>query len=116
MYRIKCMQAYEIIDSRGTPTVYCEVALSDGSKGCASVPSGASTGKYEACELRDEDGRFGGKGVAKAVNNINNVIAPEAVQICFDSQQAFDSFLVETDGTENKKRDLVCGDRSFVRT
>ena len=69
--KIEYIRGHEIIDSRGNPTVYCEIMFSDGSTGSASVPSGASTGKFEACELRDNDSRFGGKGVNKAVNNID---------------------------------------------
>jgi len=67
---------FEVLDSRGNPTVRAEVMLSDGTIGAASVPSGASTGIYEAVELRDEDERYNGKGVRKAVSNINTVIAP----------------------------------------
>ena len=104
MIKTECVKAHEIIDSRGTPTVYCEITLTDGSKGCASVPSGASTGSFEACELRDEDGRFGGKGVAKAVHNINSVIAPLLCGKRILPQNELDNILLETDGTENKSK------------
>lgn len=95
--------ARQIIDSRGNPTVSCDVMLTDGTVASASVPSGASTGAFEACELRDGDKkRFNGKGVENAVNNINKVIAPK---ICGNSpfdQCAIDYALIELDGTENK--------------
>lgn len=94
----------EIIDSRGNPTVEAEVGLSDGTYAKASVPSGASTGAFEAIELRDNDkSRYMGKGVTKAVENINNVIAPA---LCGDSpfdQCAIDSKMIELDGTMNKE-------------
>jgi len=70
---------YEVLDSRGNPTVRAEVLLSDGSLGAASVPSGASTGMFEAVELRDEEGRYNGKGVRKAVSNVNHVLAPALI-------------------------------------
>ncbi len=74
---IRSVRAREILDSRGNPTVEAEVVLSDGSLGRAAVPSGASTGTYEAVELRDGDAsRYGGKGVLKAVANVNELIAP----------------------------------------
>ncbi len=94
----------EIIDSRGNPTVEAEVGLSDGTYAKASVPSGASTGVFEAVELRDNDERYMGKGVQKAVNNINKIIAPE---LCGDSpfdQCSLDYKLIELDGTANKER------------
>ncbi|MEE0868271.1 MAG: phosphopyruvate hydratase, partial [Ruminococcus sp.] len=94
----------EIIDSRGNPTVEAEVGLSDGTYAKASVPSGASTGAFEALELRDGDkSRYMGKGVTKAVENINNKIAPE---LCGDSpfdQCAIDYKMIELDGTPNKE-------------
>jgi len=104
MVKTEYVKGHEIIDSRGTPTVFCEIGFSDGSKGCASVPSGASTGKFEACELRDNDSRFGGKGVAKAVNNINDIIAPYLEGKIAVSQNELDSMLLEIDGTENKSK------------
>ena len=69
--KIERIRGYEVLDSRGNPTVRAEVLLSDGSLGAASVPSGASTGMFEAVELRDEEGRYNGKGVRKAVSNVN---------------------------------------------
>ena len=97
------VKAREIIDSRGMPTVEAMVTLSDGSYGVASVPSGASTGKYEAIELRDNGNRFFGKGVLGAVNNINNIIAPEILG-CDADFRAIDKIMKQIDGTENKSR------------
>ena len=95
----------EIIDSRGNPTVEVEVTLDDGTVGRAAVPSGASTGMYEACELRDGDkSRFGGKGVLKAVENVNGEIAEALVGLNALDQPAIDKMLIEIDGTENKTR------------
>lgn len=100
---ISLVKAREILDSRGNPTVEVEVGLSDGALGGAAVPSGASTGKYEAVELRDGDkSRFGGLGVLKAVANVNKVIAPAIVGLPVDNQAAIDRRLIELDGTANK--------------
>ncbi|MGH6623884.1 MAG: phosphopyruvate hydratase, partial [Burkholderiaceae bacterium] len=95
----------EILDSRGNPTVECDVLLESGVMGRAAVPSGASTGAREAIELRDGDaGRYGGKGVLRAIENINTEIA-EAVMGLEASEQAFlDRTLIELDGTEAKSR------------
>ena len=101
---IEC-HAREILDSRGNPTVEVDVVLEDGSFGRAAVPSGASTGEHEALELRDKDpNRFLGKGVTKAVGNVNNVIAPELEENEPDAldQVALDKFLIDLDGTEGK--------------
>ncbi len=95
------INAREIVDSRGMPTVEATVILSDGSYGVASVPSGASTGKYEAVELRDGGDRFFGKGVSKAVSNINNLIAPEILG-CDADFRLVDKIMLQLDGTENK--------------
>ncbi len=98
-------QAREILDSRGNPTVEVDVLLDDGSFGRAAVPSGASTGEHEALELRDKDaGRYMGKGVTKAVNNVNDVIAPKLFGEELDpvDQVALDQFLIDLDGTEDK--------------
>ncbi len=95
---------FEILDSRGNPTVRAEVMLSDGTIGAASVPSGASTGIYEAVELRDDDKRYGGKGVTKAVANINNTIAPALKGMNASCITAIDSALINLDGTENKSK------------
>lgn len=96
--------AREILDSRGNPTVEAEVTLSDGSLGRAAVPSGASTGAYEAHELRDGDERYGGKGVRQAVDAVNGEINSEIVGLDATEQRLIDEFLVELDGTENKSR------------
>ncbi len=97
--------AREILDSRGNPTIEVEVYLKSGVMGRAAVPSGASTGAYEAVELRDGDKtRFGGKGVRKAVENVNDKIAPELVEMQALEQVAIDELLIELDGTENKSK------------
>ncbi|MEM7004801.1 MAG: phosphopyruvate hydratase [Pseudomonadota bacterium] len=96
--------AREILDSRGNPTVEAEVTLSDGAVGRAAVPSGASTGAYEAHELRDGDERYGGKGVLKAVGAVNGEIANELVGLDATEQRLIDELLIEVDGTENKSR------------
>lgn len=97
------VMAREILDSRGNPTVEVDVLLDDGSFGRAAVPSGASTGAYEAIELRDTKAkRYMGKGVTKAVKNVNEVIAPEVVGIDATQQEELDSLMIEMDGTANK--------------
>ncbi|MDR1070635.1 MAG: phosphopyruvate hydratase [Gracilibacteraceae bacterium] len=97
--------AREILDSRGNPTVEADVVLSDGSFGRAAVPSGASTGAFEAVELRDGDkSRYGGKGVLKAVANVNEIIAPELIGVSAFDQPALDAKLNELDGTPNKEK------------
>ncbi|NCC50424.1 MAG: phosphopyruvate hydratase [Spartobacteria bacterium] len=97
--------AREILDSRGNPTVEVEVELMSGVVGRAAVPSGASTGENEALELRDGDkSRFGGKGVLKAVQNVNEVIYPELVGFDVVDQVGIDQFLLELDGTETKSK------------
>ena len=103
MEKIKNIHAREILDSRGNPTVECDVELDDGSFGRAAVPSGASTGVHEALELRDGDtNRYLGKGVKKAVQNINNMIKNEVVGEIYSNYQAFDKTVLDLDGTENK--------------
>ena len=95
----------EILDSRGNPTVEAEVVLADGEMGRASVPSGASTGENEAVELRDGDKkRYGGKGVLKAVQNINEIIAPALQGFDALDQAEIDRALIELDGTNNKSK------------
>ena len=95
----------EILDSRGNPTVEVEVTLSDGTKREAAVPSGASTGTYEAVELRDGDKkRYGGKGVLQAVNHINGQIARGVKGMATTDQEAVDRAMIELDGTDNKSR------------
>jgi enolase len=97
--------AREILDSRGNPTVEVEVVLEDGSVGRAAVPSGASTGAYEAVELRDGDkGRYLGKGVLQAVENVNSVIAPEIIGFDGIDQVGIDKLMIEMDGTPNKSK------------
>lgn len=97
--------AREILDSRGNPTVEVEVTLDDGTVGTAAVPSGASTGIYEACELRDGDkGRYLGKGVMKAVENVNTEIAEALLGLNAMDQPSIDKLLCELDGTPNKSR------------
>jgi enolase len=105
MPAIKDILAREILDSRGNPTVEVEVVLEDGAYGRAAVPSGASTGAHEAVELRDDDkGRYGGKGVLKAVANVNEEIADELFDMEALDQVAVDEALIELDGTPNKGR------------
>lgn len=102
---IEMIEAREILDSRGNPTVEVDVILEDGSMGRAAVPSGASTGVHEAVELRDGDKkRFGGKGVLKAVDNVNNIIAPAIEGMDSLDQVAIDRAMIELDGTPNKAR------------
>ena len=97
--------AREILDSRGNPTVEATVFLSDGTVGVASVPSGASTGIYEACELRDGDRRrFGGKGVQNAASNVAKIISPALSGMYASEQHEIDRVLCDLDGTENKQR------------
>jgi len=103
--RIETIQAREILDSRGNPTIEVDVELEDGSRGRAAVPSGASTGVHEAVELRDGDkGRYGGKGVLRAVQNVNETIAPELLGRSATDQLALDSALITLDGSPNKGR------------
>jgi enolase len=100
---IEYVEAREILDSRGNPTVEVDVVLEDGSMGRAAVPSGASTGEHEAVELRDGDkDRYQGKGVLKAVANVNDVIAPEIQGLDAQDQVDIDRTMIELDGTENK--------------
>jgi enolase len=102
---IERVKAREILDSRGNPTLEVEVKLSDGTIGQAAVPSGASTGKYEAVELRDGDkSRFGGRGVLKAVANVNEAIASALIGTPVTDQVAIDHNLIQLDGTDNKSR------------
>ena len=103
MGKIKNIYARQIIDSRGNPTVEADVTLTDGSFGRAAVPSGASTGKYEAVELRDDNPLFyNGKSVLKAISNINNIISLELKGFEAEEQQNIDNKLLSLDGTENK--------------
>ncbi len=105
MSAIEYVEGREILDSRGNPTVEVDVVLEDGSFGRAAVPSGASTGEHEAVELRDGDkGRFMGKGVLKALENVNSVIASEIEGLDALDQVDIDRTLIELDGTENKSK------------
>lgn len=104
-HEITSIEAFEILDSRGFPTVKARVTLHDGTIGEASVPSGASTGEFEALELRDGDAaRFGGKGVLKACRHIEDIIAPHLAGRLATDQRGIDRALIDLDGTENKSR------------
>ncbi|MBU0540584.1 phosphopyruvate hydratase [Patescibacteria group bacterium] len=102
--KIRSIKAREILDSRGNPTVACRVTLASGAGAEAKVPSGASTGSHEALELRDGGKRYGGKGVLKAVRNVNERIAPVLHGIDAGRQQDIDHVICELDGTPNKSR------------
>ena len=105
MSEIIYLRGREVLDSRGNPTVEAEVILESGAHGTAIVPSGASTGAHEAVELRDGDkGRYGGKGVLKAVENVNETLAEELLGFDALDQVAIDEYMLELDGTENKGR------------
>mgnify|MGYP005638171575 FL=1 len=105
MSLIEGVIAREILDSRGNPTVETEIFLADGSFGRAAVPSGASTGAFEACELRDGDkSRYLGKGVRHAIDNINEVIAEQVIGLDATQQAELDSLLISLDGTDNKSK------------
>jgi len=102
---IEYVEAREVLDSRGNPTIEVDVILEDGSIGRAAVPSGASTGAYEAVELRDGDkARYLGKGVLKAIDNVNSIIAPELMGYDALDQVDIDRTMIELDGTENKSK------------
>ncbi|MBU1081283.1 MAG: phosphopyruvate hydratase, partial [Spirochaetes bacterium] len=102
---IEYVEAREILDSRGNPTIEVDVVLEDGTLGRAAVPSGASTGEYEAVELRDGDKkRYLGKGVLKAVENVNNIIAGEICGLDCTEQVDIDRTMIDLDGTENKAK------------
>ena len=102
MSKIKSIVAYEVIDSRGNPTVECSITLEDGTKSSAIVPSGASTGEREALELRDGETRFHGKGVLKACENVNKIIAPKLIGKDSSKQQEIDETMLRLDETEFK--------------
>ena len=105
MNKIKIIKSREIIDSRGNPTVECDIYLEDNSFGRAAVPSGASKGIHEAIELRDGDkSRFGGKGVKKAIQNILEIVSPVLINQTFSSINDFDKNLIKIDGTKNKSK------------
>ena len=103
MFTINDIKAREILDSRGNPTLEVDVQLENGAVGRAAVPSGASTGAHEAVELRDNDPtRFKGKGVSKAVQNVNSKLAIELVGSSSKDQEYIDKKMIALDGTENK--------------
>lgn len=103
MVTIKSVKGLQVLDSRGNPTVCAQVVLSDGSAGVGIAPSGASTGAYEAYELRDGDKEYyNGKGVLNAVDNINNIISKRLCELIFPTQITVDECLIELDGTQNK--------------
>src|SRR5207245_94534 len=104
MTEIIDVHAREILDSRGNPTLECEVTVAGGSTGRAAVPSGASTGEHEAHELRDgEKSRYGGKGVRKAAENVRSKLAPRLTGMDAADQEALDRLMIELDGTPTKK-------------
>ena len=119
MSLIKFVTAREILDSRGNPTLEVDVITESGFMGRAAVPSGASTGEHEACELRDGDKkRYLGKGVLKAVKNIQDVIGPKILGMDVVSQVEIDRLMIELDGTENKSKlgaNAILGVRYPVR-
>jgi enolase len=104
MAAIELVLAREVLDSRGNPTLECEVQLEDGSVGRAIVPSGASTGRFEAVELRDGDARYGGKGVQGAVRNVNETIAKALLDEDAYEQRAIDQLLIDLDGSDTKAK------------
>ncbi|MEM3595689.1 MAG: phosphopyruvate hydratase, partial [Candidatus Bathyarchaeia archaeon] len=103
-FKIKSVRAREILDCRGEPTLQVEVMTEDGTVGRADVPAGRSTGKYEALDLRDGGSRYGGRGVLKAVRNVNETIQPALKGVDVTKQREIDGLLIKLDGTENKSR------------
>lgn len=104
MFEISKIHARQIMDSRGNPTIECDVILSDGTLGRAAVPSGASTGSFEALELRDGGNAYMGKGVSKAVKNVNEIIAPALIGMDASKQTELDEKMLALDGTPNKDK------------
>ncbi|MDA1007412.1 MAG: phosphopyruvate hydratase [Planctomycetota bacterium] len=104
MFEIANIHARQVLDSRGNPTLECDVTLDDGVLGRAAVPSGASTGEHEAVELRDGKKHWMGKGVTKAVRHVNEIIAPELFGADVRNQEGIDRLILELDGTENKSQ------------
>ena len=104
MFAVDKIHARQIMDSRGNPTIECDVTLSDGSFGRASVPSGASTGSFEALELRDGGSQYMGKGVLTAVKNVNEIIAPALIGMNAENQTEIDEKMLALDGTPNKDK------------
>src|SRR6056297_3177984 len=104
MPNILDLYAREVLDSRGNPTVEVEVVTESGAYSRAIVPSGASTGEHEALELRDKDkNRYMGKGVLKAIDNVNEIIAPEIIGIDVTEHRLIDEIMIDLDGTEKKE-------------
>src|SRR3954464_5837123 len=102
---IEFIHGRQVLDSRGNPTVEVDVILEGGTLGRAAVPSGASTGEHEACELRDDDRKkYLGKSVYKAVENVNSKIAPELIGLDPRDQEAIDALMLDLDGTPNKAK------------
>lgn len=104
MFSIKTVHARQIMDSRGNPTIECDITLDGGAFGRAAVPSGASTGSFEALELRDGGSAYMGKGVLTAVKNVNDIIAPAIIGMDAEKQSALDERMIELDGTQNKEK------------
>ena len=105
MSKIKDIKAREILDSRGNPTIECDILLSNNSFGRASVPSGASKGKHEAVELRDSNSkRYNGKGVENGIKNILDILKPKLMSKDFNKYQDFDNEIIKLDGTKNKSK------------
>ena len=104
MFSIKTVHARQIMDSRGNPTIECDITLDGGAFGRAAVPSGASTGSFEALELRDGGSAYMGKGVLTAVKNVNDIIAPAIIGMDAEKQSALDEKMIGLDGTQNKEK------------
>lgn len=104
MFSIKSIHARQIMDSRGNPTIECDIVLDGGAMGRAAVPSGASTGSFEALELRDGGSAFMGRGVTNAVKNVNEIITPALIGMDASNQTEIDNKMLELDGTENKEK------------
>ena len=104
MFEIKKIHARQIMDSRGNPTIECDITLSGGAFGRAAVPSGASTGTFEALELRDGGNAYMGKGVLTAVKNVNEIIAPALIGMDASKQTELDEKMLALDGTPNKDK------------
>ena len=104
MFSIKTVHARQIMDSRGNPTIECDITLDGGAFGRAAVPSGASTGSFEALELRDGGNAYMGKGVLTAVKNVNEIIAPAIIGMDASDQTALDEKMIALDGTQNKEK------------
>ena len=104
MYEIEKIFARQIMDSRGNPTIECDITLDDGAFGRAAVPSGASTGQFEALELRDGGSEYMGRGVLTAVKNVNEIIAPKIIGMDATHQEEIDETMLQIDGTQNKEK------------